>query len=68
MIIYCHWLIELMPRDALRELLETIAEIYRDYQIPYQEPLALPPPDRERKAVYGGRAKSPPFVIEFDEG
>ena len=66
-IFVCHCLIDLMPREALGEIFETIVDTYLDFQVPYQEPLALPPPDRERNAVYGDRVKSPPFVIDFDE-
>ena len=64
----CHRLINLISREALRELFETVVDIYFSYQIPYQETPALPPAATPKKAVYGGRVKSTPFIIEFDEG
>ena len=68
MAFWCHLLIEFMPREGLRELLISVFDVYTIYKSPRVESPALLPSVSHKKAVYGGKVKNPPFVIEFDEG
>ena len=68
LVFFCHKLIDLMPSECLNELFEAATDIFTSSQMPHLETPALPPSATPKKAVYGGRVKSPPFVIEFDEG
>lgn len=65
---FCHKLVEIVPREGLKELAEAIVEIIDFYQPVREELLALPPVATTTKAVYGESVESPPFFIESDEG
>ena len=68
LLLFCHWLIDLMPSECISELFEAAIDIYTSNQMLRLETPSLPPATTPKKAAYGGRVKSPPFVIDFDEG
>ena len=62
-------LIAVLPMKGIRELADTFCEVYVFYlQSPLRkETSLLPPPVKYKEAIFLGREKSPPFVMEFDE-
>jgi hypothetical protein len=65
--LFCHILVERIPRHGIPELFETLMDIYEFYSTQIEQERALLPQPQQVRARRGTTAVRPEFPVIYDE-